>query len=94
MALNELRAACVEHGQDPSTQQKKRQHYDSYLVTTVVTEIASSVDQQHVTLRLSLKLAAGAANIYTIFGEQDAPLRMPRCWQMAPGPMGVAVPSS
>jgi hypothetical protein len=67
------------------------QQYAAPTVSVVATDSTGGYPiKAHTTYRLSLTLAAGASNVYTIFGESTSPMIIPPAYQV-PTPFGAAV---
>ena len=49
----------------------------------VVTQVSSSVDHSHTTVRLTVKLSAVAKNVYTMYGAEGLTMSIPAAYQVA-----------
>lgn len=58
--------------------------------TPITTQVSTSLDSQHTTLRLSVRLGNGALNVYSLVGTTSHPIKMPPAYQMkGPGSSNV-----
>lgn len=52
-------------------------------IVPVVTQVSSSVDHSHTTVRLTVKLSAVAKNVYTMYGAEGLTMSIPAAYQVA-----------